>query len=97
MQTLSSLRTIHPAKPDIYHPSLFKEGVRVVNQTPQTYHTGEKWESDKKHNKTQQLSHEKRATIRQPFLNQIWSNKYSVRLIELRTQQLHLLHISMQH
>ena len=41
----------------IHHPSLFKEGVRVVNQTPQNHHTGEKWVSDKKRNKTQQTSY----------------------------------------
>jgi hypothetical protein len=31
-----------PAKPDIDYPSLFKEGPRVVNKTPQKTHPGEK-------------------------------------------------------
>lgn len=69
MNPINPLAT--PAKPDIDHPSL-KEGSRVVAITPpllarerseemttsvRIIHLGEKWESDKSRNKTQQLSH----------------------------------------
>jgi hypothetical protein len=83
MDTIRSY--IHPAKPDINHPSLFKEGTRMVvtippllgkegtgevttrhgnnHTTPPNTHPGEKWESDKKRNNTQQTSHTRTDTL----------------------------------
>jgi hypothetical protein len=45
-----------------HQPALFKAGEALVpvpvKTTPKDRHTGEKWESDKNHNKTQHSSHQ---------------------------------------
>jgi hypothetical protein len=75
---------LHPAKPDIDHPSLFKEGPRVVktrneggdHPTRAKHHTGEKQESDKKRNKTQPLMrHYGQINMIYPYLKAIQQQK----------------------
>jgi|GEM_PF-5137399 hypothetical protein len=69
--------TIKQAKPDIDHdsPPVFRRGARgtragwLLLEPRPNHHSGEKWESDKKRNKSQQLMRIKKAAVKPLLLS----------------------------